>query len=94
MSDITLRFRHSALTHEPVQLSPPEIWAAARNLRAQLTEDPLQRKLDLSRIDEQGERLDVNDIRFGVLWDFDHTVRNAEGEEVLGVTEYAETGDL
>ena len=94
MSPITLRFRHSALTHEPVQLSPPEIWAVARNLRAQLTDDPLQRKLDLSKIDEQGARLDVNDIRFGVLWDFDHAVRNADGEEVLGVTEYAETTPL
>ena len=58
----------------------PEIWGmVARNLRSQLMDDPLQRTLDLSKIDEQGERLDVNEIRFGVLWDFDHVVRNARG---------------
>jgi hypothetical protein len=82
MSPITVGFRHSALTYEPMQLSPPEIWAVARNVRAQLANDPLARTLDLSRVDEQGARLDVNDIRFGVIWDLDHDVRNEHDTEV------------
>jgi hypothetical protein len=94
MSPITVGFRHSALTYEPIQLSPPEIWAVARNVRAQLTSDPLARTLDLSRIDEQGDWFDVNDIQFGVIWDFDHDVRNEHDTEVLGVTEYHDATPL
>jgi Zn-dependent peptidase ImmA (M78 family) len=77
-----------------MQLSPPEIWAVARNIRAQLTSDPLARTLDLSRIDEQGDWFEVNDIQFGVIWDFDHDVRNEHDTEVLGVTEYHDATPL
>jgi hypothetical protein len=27
----------------------------------------------------------VNGIRYGVLWDFEHDVRNAQDKEVMGV---------
>jgi len=36
----------------------------------------------------------VNGIRYDVLWDFDHDVRNDEDEEVLGVTEYHDATPL
>jgi Zn-dependent peptidase ImmA (M78 family) len=94
MSQIIAGFRHSALTYEPVQLSNREIWAVAQQVRNQLVADPLERRLDLSAVEEKAARLEVNGIRYGVIWDFDHNVRNAQNKEVLGVTEYHDATPL
>ena len=94
MSRITACFRHSALTHEPMLLSNREVWAVAQQVRNQLLPDPLHRRLDLSGVEELAGRFEVNGIRFEVLWDFDHDVRNAEDMEVLGVTEYHDATPL
>lgn len=88
MSRITACFRHSALTYEPVQLSGREIWAVAHQVRNQLQGDALQRRLELSTVEEKAALFEVNGIRYGVLWDFEHDVRNAQNDEVMGVTEY------
>lgn len=94
MSRITACFRHSALTYEPVQLSNREIWSVAQQVRAQFLKDPLERRVDLVAVEERAASFEVNGIRYGVLWDFDHDVRNAEDEEVLGVTEYHDATPL
>jgi len=94
MSQIVAGFRHSALTYEPYQLSNREIWTVAHNVRSQLQGDALQRRLDLSSVEEKAARFEVNGIRYGVLWDLDHEVRNAEDREVMGVTEYHEATPL
>ncbi len=78
MSQIVAGFRHSALTYEPYQLSNREIWTVAHSVRSQLQGDALQRRLDLSAVEEKAARFEVNGIRYGVLWDLDHEVRNAE----------------
>lgn len=88
MSRITASFRHSTLTHEPERLSNREIWSVACQVRNQLLEDTLQRRLDLEAVDEKAARFAVNDIQYGALWDLDHDVRNSLDKEVLGVTEY------
>ncbi len=94
MSQIIAGFRHSALTYEPYQLSNREIWAVAHQVRNQLQGDALQRRLDLSAVEEKAARFEVNGIRYGVLWDLDHEVRNADDREVMGVTEYHEAAPL
>ena len=58
-------------------------------------DDPLAADSSICRaIEEQGDRFEVNDIRYGVLWDFDHDVRNAQDREVMGVTEYHDATPL
>ena len=94
MSRITACFRHSALTHEPMLLSNREVWAVAQQVRNRCCRDPLHRRLDLSGVEELAGRFEVNGIRFEVLWDFDHDVRNSEDMEVLGVTEYHDATPL
>lgn len=94
MSPITACFRHFALTYEPVQLSNREIWAVAHQVRSQLQGDALQRRLDLSSVEERAARFEVNGIRYGALWDLEHEVRNAEDREVMGVTEYHDATPL
>ena len=91
MSQIIAGFRHSALTHEPEQLTSREIWAVAHQVRNQLLDNTLDRQIDLSQIEEKAARFEVNGIRYGVLWDFEHDVRNARDDEVMGVTEYHDT---
>ena len=63
MSQIIAGFRHSALTHEPEQLSSREIWAVAHQVRNQLQGDALQRRLDLSTVEEKAACFEVNGIR-------------------------------
>lgn len=94
MFQIAASFRHSALTHQPVQLSSREIWAVAQRVRNQFPGNPLARRLELAGVEETAARFEVNGIRYGVLWDFDHRVRNAGDEEVLGVTEYHDATPL
>lgn len=94
MSQIVAGFRHSALTYEPYQLSNREVWTVAHNVRSQLQGEALQRRLDLSSVEEKAARFEVNGIRYGVLWDLDHEVRNAEDREVMGVTEYHDATPL
>lgn len=94
MSRISACFRHSAMTYEPVQLSNREIWTVAQQVRGQLLADPLERRLDLDLVEEKAGQFEVNGIRYGVLWDFEHDVRNAEDTEVLGVTEYHDSTPL
>ncbi len=94
MSRITASFRHFALTYEPVQLSNREIWGVAHQVRNQLLDSPLDRRLDLSAVEEKAARFEVNGIRYGVLWDFEHDVRNAADRQVMGVTEYHDATPL
>ena len=94
MSRITASFRHFALTYEPVQLTNREIWAVAHQVRNQLQGDALQRRLDLSTVEEKAACFEVNGIRYGALWDFEHDVRNAQDNEVMGVTEYHDATPL
>ena len=63
MSRITASFRHFALTYEPVQLTNREIWAVAHQVRNQLQGDALQRRLDLSTVEEKAACFEVNGIR-------------------------------
>jgi len=93
MSRISACFRHSALTYEPVQLTNREIWGVAQQVRGQLG-DPLNRRLELAGVEERAGRFEVNGIRYSAIWDFDHDVRNARDEEVLGVTEYHDATPL
>lgn len=93
MSRISACFRHSALTYEPVQLTNREIWGVAQQVRSQLG-DPLNRQLELSGVEDRAGRFEVNGIRYNAIWDFDHDVRNARDEEVLGVTEYHDATPL
>lgn len=90
MSRITTSFRHFALTREPEKLTHREVWTVAHQVRNQLLESPLDRRLDLSAVEQTASRFEVNGIDYGVLWDCEHAVRNAEGSEVMGVTEYHE----
>ena len=93
MSRLSASFRHSALSYEPVQLTNREIWGVAQQVRSQLGE-PLVRRLELGEVGERAGRLEVNGIRYSAIWDFDHDVRNARDEEVLGVTEYHDATPL
>ena len=64
MSQIIAGFRHSALTHEPEQLTSREIWAVAHQVRNQLLDNTLDRQIDLSWIEEKAARFEVNGIRY------------------------------
>ena len=44
--------RWGSATYEPYQLSNREIWTVAHNVRSQLQGDALQRRLDLSSVEE------------------------------------------
>jgi hypothetical protein len=88
MPTITARYRHSRLTAEPERLGLEQIWAVARQVRDQLCDSGLERRLCLERIEEQACDFEINDIAFEVAWDLDHCVATREGRRVLGVTEY------
>lgn len=83
---ITVRYRHSAFTAAPQNLSPPEVWAVARAVRNQLLEDRFERRLDLAVAALCD--LDINGIGFEAEWDLEHEVLNPAGRPVMGVTEF------
>jgi hypothetical protein len=85
---VEVTYRHSRFTAAPAYLSPPEIWAVARNIRNQLVQDRFERRLPLDEIPDRLCRLEVNGIAFDVEWDLDHEVLNPAGKPVMGVTEY------
>ena len=64
MSQIVAGFRHSALTHEPEQLTTREIWAVAHQVRNQLLDNTLDRQIDLSRIEDKAARFGIQSITF------------------------------
>lgn len=88
MAEVAVTYRHSPISAEPEHLTSEEIWAVARQLRAQLEPDPLARTLDLTGVEERIVRAKVNGVGFEVSWDLENEVRNAAGKPVMGVTEY------
>jgi hypothetical protein len=88
MREVIVSYRHSRFTAEPEQLNHQEIWAVARDVRAQLQDDSLTRALDLSDVEERLGVMNVNSIAFDVSWDLEHEVLNRAGKPVMGVTEY------
>jgi hypothetical protein len=88
MPEVIVSYRHSRFTSEPEQLNHQEIWAVARDVRAQLQSDSLSRTLDLSGVEERLGEMNVNGVAFDVSWDLEHEVLNRAGRPVMGVTEY------
>jgi hypothetical protein len=81
-------YRHCRLTAAPDRLSVAEVWAVARTVRAQLTEDGFDRRLAFDGAADRLSRVEINGVAFEVAWDLDHEVLNPSGKPVMGVTEY------
>jgi hypothetical protein len=88
MPPITASYRHSKFTAVPDRLTPAEVWAVARSVRSQLTEDRFERQLSLVDVAKRVSQLEVNGVAFEVAWDLEHRVLNPAGKEVMAVTEY------
>lgn len=84
---IRIAYRHSRLTALPQGLSPPDIWAVARELRAHLADEPAQRTLAVHDLLDRLEEVEINGIPFEVDFDLDHEVHRA-GKSTMGVTEF------
>lgn len=85
---IIARYRHCRQTGRPQPLGLDQIWAVARQVRDQLCDSGLERRLCLDGIEEQACAFDINGITFEAAWDLEHCVATREGRRVLGVTEY------
>ena len=86
--EIQVAYPHSKETGSPKSLSHKQIWATASAVRRQLQAPSVERNLPLEDLLPKLGRMAVNEARFEVDWDLEHTVLNRAGKPVMGATEY------
>ncbi|MGB6538631.1 MAG: hypothetical protein WBF58_22030 [Xanthobacteraceae bacterium] len=83
---LRVRYPHDHRSMEPGAMKAQEIWRVATEVRQQLLcgRAPC---LDIERLLRAAKKMLVNGIEITAHFDLDRVVRDAEGREVLGVTE-------
>ena len=84
---LTLSYPHDPATKAPDPLAKTTVWALAARLR-----QAVQRRDNAWAVDPQGivaaaTRLEINQQRIDVHWDFSHAVHDEDRQPVLGICE-------